>query len=1342
MSEPGAPPRRRRFWKILLLVLACGGVLLAGLAWYVTTDNFQSWVRARLVAELERISGGRVELGGLHTIPFRLQVDVRDLTIHGREAPGEVPLAHIDRLVTRVKVISILRTEVGFHSLVLSHPVVHLIVYPDGTTNQPQPKLSTSSLSNHIEQLFSLRIARLEVDRGEVLWNDQIVPVDFKAADVSAAAEYSLFRRRYDFSIKVGKIDTKYSDYRPVPWTAEAEFGLLPNELEVKSLQAFSGRSHLEASGTISDFRQPKVEGQYDLTLDLIEAGQIARYPELRRGTLQVNGHGTWSGEIFSSNGKLQLSDFEWRDKSRTVRGAAFNTQFNLTRQRLTLFGLQTSMFGGDVRGDAEVANWLNPTLPGKRVKPADEQKGTVRLKLKDVSVGDFSAALDSFRPLRQMNLEGIVSGSVETRWRGSTHNAEVEMALEAVPPSKSLPGRLGVRAHVRAIYRPLPGELEVSEFNAGTPGTQLRASGSLSRRAALKLSITSNDLSEWDRIVPMFNSQLTGPVKLHGSASFNGSASGQLSAIGLAGKLQLEDFKIQVPAKPPAYERQIRGDLLAADVQFSARSFSVHHGVLHNGGTVINFSATAGLNDWQFDNDDSFSALFSTHDANVPEALAVVGMQYPLTGKLNFSLRAEGTRQQPEGQGTLQLSNATVHGRPVQHLESVFSFEGSEISLQNIQVNYHDAQVAGSGSYDFDSRAFELDLSGHNFDLAGIPQLQSGPLPLEGRVDFESHSLGTPEAPSINATVHLRNLLLGHQHVGDFTVEASTHGAQMQLRGHSQFREAELNTQGSVYLRDDWPANLDWHFNHLDVDPLLRIYLGAYVTGASEAAGEIKIHGPLLKPRELQVTGDISDFFANLEHTQIRNNGVFHFAFAGESLTVQQLRLIGEGTDLSVGGTINVGGDRQLALRAEGHADLKLLQSVDRAFTASGAVAIDVSLGGAISRPGFQGKLQVRSGFIQYADLPSALSDMNGTLVFNQDRLQIETLTARVGGGMVSFGGYATAYHNQLNFDLTLNGQDVRLRYPPGVSSMTNAQLRWSGSSSSSTISGDATLTRLAITPGFDFASYLASTSQTVALPPTSPILSHVNLDVHIVTTPELQMQTAALRLSGNADLHLRGTAAKPVLLGRADVIEGEVYFNGAKYRLERGDITFTNPVTTTPFLDLQASTRVRDYDLTLTLNGQIDKLKLNYRSEPPLPQADIISLLAVGQTQEQYAQVQSVGQSPFVTQASSAVLAQALNSALSTRSQRLFGISHIKVDPQGMSTETSPVQPTPLPAVTVEQQVRDNITLTYTTNVAQTSQQIIQGEYNITRDLMIVGIRDYNGVVSFEARLRRRKR
>jgi translocation and assembly module TamB len=177
-----------------------------------------------------------------------------------------------------------------------------------------------------------------------------------------------------------------------------------------------------------------------------------------------------------------------------------------------------------------------------------------------------------------------------------------------------------------------------------------------------------------------------------------------------------------------------------------------------------------------------------------------------------------------------------------------------------------------------------------------------------------------------------------------------------------------------------------------------------------------------------------------------------------------------------------------------------------------------------------------------------------------------------------------------------------------------------------------------------------------------------------------------------------------------------------------------------TTPFLDLEATTHVRDYDVTLSVTGPADRPKMNYRSEPPLATNDIIALLAFGQTSEESAQLQQTSQQAFSQQASNAMLAAALNATLNNRAQRLFGNSRIKIDPQGLETETSPTQSGP--AVTIEQQVKDNLTLTYTTNVSQTSQQIIRAEYNLSRNVSIVAIRDQNGVVSFDVKIRRRKR
>ena len=66
----------------------------------------------------------------------------------------------------------------------------------------------------------------------------------------------------------------------------------------------------------------------------------------------------------------------------------------------------------------------------------------------------------------------------------------------------------------------------------------------------------------------------------------------------------------------------------------------------------------------------------------------------------------------------------------------------------------------------------------------------------------------------------------------------------------------------------------------------------------------------------------------------------------------------------------------------------------------------------------------------------------MNGTLEFSQNRLEVRQLKAVTGGGQVDIGGYL-AYQHGLFANLTINAQGVRIRYPEGVSSMADANLR-----------------------------------------------------------------------------------------------------------------------------------------------------------------------------------------------------------------------------------------------------------------------------------------------------------
>jgi translocation and assembly module TamB len=381
-----------------------------------------------------------------------------------------------------------------------------------------------------------------------------------------------------------------------------------------------------------------------------------------------------------------------------------------------------------------------------------------------------------------------------------------------------------------------------------------------------------------------------------------------------------------------------------------------------------------------------------------------------------------------------------------------------------------------------------------------------------------------------------------------------------------------------------------------------------------------------------------------------------------------------------------------------------------------------------------------VTNGSLSYAGLPSGLSELNGSLLFTRDRIHTETLTARTGGGTLDLKGEATYFNQQLNFNVTATGKDVRLRYPPGVSSTANAELHWVGTRSASTVSGDISINKIAVTPGFDFSAYLERSRQFSTVTASNSPLNNVKLDISVVTAPELQMRTAIARLSGDADLRLRGSVARPAVLGRVDVLEGQATFHGIRFTLERGDITFANPVAIEPQLNLQASSHVRSYDLNITVTGTPDRLSINYRSEPPLPKSDIIALLALGRTNQESAQLQEQsGQSAFSDQASALILSQALNSTVSSRFQRLFGASNIKIDPQGLTTETNPISNGP--QITIEQQFSNNVSLTYSTNVSQSSEQIIQGEYYFNRNISFVGTRDQNGVISFDLRVRRRK-
>lgn len=216
--------------------------------------------------------------------------------------------------------------------------------------------------------------------------------------------------------------------------------------------------------------------------------------------------------------------------------------------------------------------------------------------------------------------------------------------------------------------------------------------------------------------------------------------------------------------------------------------------------------------------------------------------------------------------------------------------------------------------------------------------------------------------------------------------------------------------------------------------------------------------------------------------------------------------------------------------------------------------------------------------------------------------------------------------------------------------------------------------------------------------------------------------------------DVRLQGTLARPVNVGTVQIRSGDAVFRGNRYRLNRGEISMTNPFRTQPVLDLEVQTRVQRYDLRLDVSGPLDRLKIAYRSDPPLPTADILSLLALGYTRQQE-EMATAGSPPMPTVGASALLSEALSSQMTSRIQRLFGVSRVKIDPNVGGPGT-----TGGARVTVEQQVTRDFILTYVTNTASAQYRVIQFEWAMSENVSILGVRDQNGIFGLEFKLRQR--
>lgn len=1342
-EEPSNPRRRRRVITGAVLGIALVAAFVFT-AWYLTSAQFNDWTRRKLVSRLEQMTGGRVEIGSFQWNLSRLEFDVHDLTIHGLESPGQVPYFHADRLVIDARVVSLWRREIELNRVAVDRPIVHLIVYPDGHTNQPRPKAEAHSPA---QTIFDLAIQHAELKNGELLFNDTVLPFDLNAADVQAGLRYGT-KDDYHGTLKLAVEHASYGVYRAPNTGVDMAFTLEPNRLSIEGLHIVSGDSKLDGSGTLSDFANPVAKLDYRATVNVRDVVSTFRVRELKRGKADVNGTATYERSTLTSHGKAVLRNGDFATPGLHIPNLDAAADFAIDESKLTLTHIVARPLGGIAKGEA-VLNWARSTPDGKVV----EQSGEIRLHAQNMPAGMVAEGLSTPEVrLERLHAAGIGEGMVTIRWRGSPKRALVDLDVRMNPPAEVKGDETAISGELRGTYSIPSEELRAESLNVELPFLNLSARGTLnSKKEPLHLTADISNLHRLLPVLAMVNQENSAAAELNGSLRFSGDLQGKILEPAVTGHVQVKDFRFPLSAiwTPPeplditsssaprqARPKYVQLDSGIGDITISEQGLSVRNGTIQRVGAQARIEVSVGLFNGRFTDMSPVAAHVVIHDASLADLQQVAGYNYPISGTVGVDVNARGTRLDLQGGGHVGVSNAVAYGQSVSSASADIVFANQEARVTNLLLVHDRAQITGSGTYNLKQERFTFQTVGSNFELATIPGLNRNHVSVSGQLNFTASGSGTMSTPLANASAQLQNLVVNGERVGDAKLLAVTRGETMHVTARSNFQSAEVDLDGNVQLREQMPASVTLKFSNFDFMPFLQSVFQTSLKGQSYVGGTVVVEGPLRNPEALTLTAEIPKLTAEMEGVELHNREPIRVSMANQMVRIDSLRLEGTDTRFRAGGTVSLSGDRKVNLRASGRLNLKLAQSFNSDINSGGSVDVNLSVGGTITKPELVGEVTVASGLVSLIDFPNGLSSINGTLVFNEQRVQVQTLTARTGGGEVHIGGFAT-YNPGFAFNVTVQGNDIRMRYPQGVSTTGNLDLKLVGNLNSSTLSGDVTITRFSLNQQFDLANYLAKSVRPQEVPRASP-LNNVRFNVHVVSTPQLQVESSLAKVAGNADLRIRGTPNNPVLLGRINITEGKLDFNGANYRIDRGDVSFVNPTHTEPTIDVAATTRVRDYDITLRFSGEPARgLKTNYSSDPPLPAPDIINLLAFGQTREE-AQIEATqGNGTMTETVSNAILGQAINNAVSNRVQKLFGVSRVKISPEVGGAYTNPTA-----QLTIEQQVSNKVTVTYISNLTQSSQQSIFVEYYLDRNVSLIAGRDQYGVVSFDVRIRQRKR
>ncbi|GBE37396.1 hypothetical protein BMS3Bbin07_01561 [bacterium BMS3Bbin07] len=380
---------------------------------------------------------------------------------------------------------------------------------------------------------------------------------------------------------------------------------------------------------------------------------------------------------------------------------------------------------------------------------------------------------------------------------------------------------------------------------------------------------------------------------------------------------------------------------------------------------------------------------------------------------------------------------------------------------------------------------------------------------------------------------------------------------------------------------------------------------------------------------------------------------------------------------------------------------------------------------------PVFNGGLSIEETSLAVTGIPNRFSSIKGYIYIDENRIVLDTLSGRFASGDIRVRGVAQLKGLNLR-DFHFEGvvKNINLYLEEGVSFKLSGDLVLAKKQEGIYLIGDLRVLKGRYTRNIEWRSWILSAKKPALQKKQYGLLDTIELNINLYGDEDIIIDNNLATTPARIDLVILGTLKNPSLIGRVELKGGKIFFRNNEFTIINASADFTDPARINPFFDIVASTRVKDYQIHLSLEGYAEQFNLSLSSEPMLDEIDILSLLTVGELGTKLKGFEGgIGASEAAS-----FLTGKLQETLEERLRNITGFDRIQVEPY-----VSEITGTIGPKITVSKRLlTDRLYVTYTTSLGNAPEQSLRVEFFLSDNISLVGERDELGTLGADIKFR----